>query len=209
MSGNGAPDGRRRRRRGQVREGASPDEEADLEVARLPGVPLLFEGFELSHANRGFQGQEGTKVGPRVARPAVRNQRGSPRSAKRGPAVGSGRRPAPRAPEEIGRAPSAPRLHRAFSVGLAGIEPATSALSVLRSNRLSYSPVGSRSVSRGPRPPWSQSTSRAVQNLPDTVPAAYTSPSPPPRTGAADATVAPSSSCMSRTPVASRPWEGI
>ena len=77
-------------------------------------------------------------------------------------------------------------------MGLAGIEPATSALSVLRSNRLSYSPE--------------------VRDQATPVPAAagrgYTpggAQSPVAETGATAATVWPSSRFMTRTPVASRP----
>src|SRR5262245_42359891 len=47
-----------------------------------------------------------------------------------------------------------PLAGRDRGVGLAGIEPATSELSALRSNRLSYSPVWPSVPSRGGRREW-------------------------------------------------------
>ena len=87
-------------------------------------------------------------------------RRSGPESSRQPPSFG-GLPPVPRSRSTPATIPAMPRASRArrsafIGVGLAGIEPATSALSVLRSNRLSYSP-GRRSEvtppTGGPLPP--------------------------------------------------------
>jgi hypothetical protein len=65
------------------------------------------------------------------------------------------------------------RFRLAKVVGLAGIEPATSALSVLRSNRLSYSPLWVDSVASRHR------SSERSTRLPDSMGSRRPSPSSP------------------------------
>jgi hypothetical protein len=105
--------------------------------------------------------------------------------------------------QSIGVADNAGSLPGTMRVGLTRIELVTSALSVLRSNQLSYSPANRLLTLHHDSP--KAAVGRRAYSGPDGRRSTQESPSDSPATGATAATASPGPRFITRTPVASRP----